>query len=118
MFHEVWRWADRDRADVNVDRTVTERLFQDYFEPAGVSEKWLNHLRIMVQQSDYWQTGENLWADKSGIITDPLDNLVLGAPRRSDIELCIRAGQGWRRLYARKLSLLSCSRSPPTVRRS
>ena len=76
MFHEVWRWADRDRADVSVNRTVTERLFQDYFEPAGVSEKWLNHLRIRVQQSDYWQTGENLWADKSGIITDPVDNLV------------------------------------------
>ena len=76
VFHEVWRWADRHRADVRVDRTVTERLFQDYFEPAGVSEKWLNHLRIMVQQSDYWQTGEDLWADKSGIITDPLDNLV------------------------------------------
>jgi hypothetical protein len=76
VFHEAWRWADRHRADVRVDRTVTERLFQDYFEPAGVSEKWLNHLRIMVQQSDYWQTGEDLWADKSGIITDPLDNLV------------------------------------------
>ena len=92
VFHEAWRWADRHRADVRVDRTVTERLFQDYFEPAGVSEKWLNHLRIMVQQSDYWQTGEDLWADKSGIITDPLDNLVLRARSCSDIELRIRAG--------------------------
>jgi hypothetical protein len=43
---------------------------------AGVSESWLNRVRMMVQHSDYWQTGENLWEDKSGIITDPLDNLV------------------------------------------
>ena len=61
---------------MRIDRTVTERVFQDYFEPAGVSEKWRNHLRIMVQHSDYWQTGQDLWEDKSGIITDVLDNLV------------------------------------------
>ena len=71
----MWRWADRERADMSVYRTVTERVFQDYFEPAGVSEKWLTHLRIMVQQSDYWQTGENLWVEQSGIITDARDNL-------------------------------------------
>ena len=45
----MWRWADRERADMSVYRTVTERAFQDYFEPAGVSEKWLNHLRIAVR---------------------------------------------------------------------
>ena len=69
---EVWRWADRERADMSIYRTVTERVFQDYFEPAGVSAKWLNHRRI-VQQSDYWQTGENLWVE---LITDALDDLV------------------------------------------
>jgi len=42
----VWRWADRERADMSVYRTVIERVFQDYFQPAGVPEKWLNHLRI------------------------------------------------------------------------
>jgi hypothetical protein len=59
-----------------VDRAVTERVFEDYYEPAGVSEPWLNHLRVRVQLSDYWQTGENLWQNKSGILTDVLDNLV------------------------------------------
>ena len=76
LFHEVWHWADTKRKEARVNRTLTERLFQDYYLPAGVSETWLGHLRIMVQHSDYWQTGENLWEDKSGIITDPLDNLV------------------------------------------
>lgn len=76
LFHEVWLWADRNRADVRVNRAVTERLFQDYYEAAGVSGPWLNRVRTMIQYSDYWQTGENLWADKSGIITDVLANLV------------------------------------------
>ena len=44
---------------MSVYRTVTERVFQDYFEPAGVSAKWLNHLRIMVQQADDWPTGSS-----------------------------------------------------------
>jgi hypothetical protein len=35
----------------------------------------------MVQHSDYWQTGQNLWESKSGIITDPIDNHV---PRRTE----------------------------------
>jgi len=76
LFHEVWHWADSKRKEARVNRTLTERLFQDYYLPAGVSENWLGHLRIMIQHSDYWQTGQNLWEDKSGIITDPLDNLV------------------------------------------
>lgn len=76
LFHEVWHWADSKRKEARVNRAVTERLFQDYYLPAGVSEKWLGHLRMMVQHSDYWQTGENLWDDNSGIITDALDNLV------------------------------------------
>jgi hypothetical protein len=83
MFHEVWYWADREHVDARVDRATTERFFQDYFLSSGVSENWLNHLRIMVQHSDYWQTGENLWNDKSGIITDPLDNLV---PRNTETQ--------------------------------
>lgn len=76
MFHEVWRWADKERSNIKTNRAATERLFQDYFETAGVSESWLNRLRIMVQLSDFWQTGENLWSDKSGIITSPLGNHV------------------------------------------
>ena len=76
LFHEVSRWDDRRRTEESVNRTVTARLLEDYFPQAGVPEAWLNRLRMMIQHSDYWQTGENLWEDKSGIITDPLDNHV------------------------------------------
>ena len=75
------RGRTKDRAKGIVDRAITERIFEDYFLPAGVSETWLNNLRVMVQHSDYWQTGQNLWESKSGIITDPIDNHV---PRRTE----------------------------------
>ena len=81
LFHEVSRGRTKDRAKGIVDRAITERIFQDYFSSAGVSETWLNQLRVMVQHSDYWQTGQNLWENKSGIITDPIDNHV---PRRTE----------------------------------
>ena len=81
LFHEVSRGRTKDRAKGIVDRAITERIFQDYFLAAGVSETWLNQLRVMVQHSDYWQTGQNLWESKSGIITDPIDNHV---PRRTE----------------------------------
>ena len=81
LFHEVSRGRTKERAKGIVDRAITERVFQDYFLAAGVSETWLNTLRVMVQHSDYWQTGQNLWESKSGIITDPIDNHV---PRRTE----------------------------------
>jgi len=36
----------------------------------------------MVQHSNYWQTGQNLWESKSGIITDPIDNHLPRATER------------------------------------
>ena len=76
LFHEASRWNNWYRTKLAVNRTLTARLFEDYFPEAGVAEAWLNRLRMMVQHADYWQTGENLWEDKSGILTDPLDNHV------------------------------------------
>jgi hypothetical protein len=46
------------------------------FVAAGASVAWVNRLRLLIQNTDYWQTVQNLWDDKSGIITDPIDNLV------------------------------------------
>ena len=66
------RTADK----VTVERELTERLFNDYFLPAGVSGKWLNCLRGLIKSQDYFQTGEYLVKDESHIITNPLDNAV------------------------------------------
>jgi hypothetical protein len=82
LFHEVTRRGAIDRTKKRVDRAKTERVFVDYYLKAGVSEAWLNELRIMVQNSNYWQTGQNLWESKSGIITDPIDNHLPRATER------------------------------------
>jgi hypothetical protein len=75
LFHEVSEWEDKEHKQRTIDRDTTERMFQEYFLPAGVSAKWLSQLRPIIQQSDYWQTGQNLWEDKSGIFTKPIGNL-------------------------------------------
>jgi hypothetical protein len=77
LFHEVGKWTNQSgHRSYTVDRTMSDRIFQDYYLPAGVSEAWLKRLYLFIPHSDYWQTGQNLWEDKSGIITHPIDNLV------------------------------------------
>lgn len=66
----------RDADKVAVSRELTERLFNDYYVPAGVSKKWLNRLRGLIKDQDYFQTGEDLVKDESHIITNPLDNVI------------------------------------------
>ena len=78
---EVGHWTHRKDRPLTTDRIATERVFQDYFLAAGVSEVWLNRLRPLIQNADYWQTGQNLFDDKSGIITHPIENLV---PRHTE----------------------------------
>jgi hypothetical protein len=82
LFHEVgtWAYAGQHRYHT-VDRALSDRVFRDYFLSAGVSEAWLTRLYIVIPHADYWQTGQSLWDDKSGVITHPLDNLV---PRKNE----------------------------------
>jgi hypothetical protein len=74
MFHEVW--AADAHGSPRLDRARSDRVFDRYYLAAGVSRKWLERLYLLIPHSDYWQTGQNLWDDKSGIITHTLDNLV------------------------------------------
>jgi hypothetical protein len=81
LFHEI-AW-DQDKEGVTVDRKSTERFYGEYFLSAGVSAAWLKDLYGRIAESDYWQTGQSLWDDKSGIITHPLDNKVSRKIRRT-----------------------------------
>ena len=86
LFHEVAQQALDAMGDQTGKTTIppelTERLFKDYYLPAGVSKKWLARLRPLIRNQDLYQTGENLVQLESRIITDPLDNLV----PRDDVE--------------------------------
>ena len=67
--------AAADTVAFQVDLAATDASFADYFIPAGVSKRWLKRVRQKIKAGDYWQTGQNLWDSKSGIVTRPLGNL-------------------------------------------
>ena len=80
LFHEAGRQEieamGRSADKVTVSGELTERLFNDYYVPAGASKKWLDRVRGVIKNQDFFQTGEDLVKDESHIITHPLDNVV------------------------------------------
>ena len=60
----------RQPEKVTVSGELTERLFNDYYVPAGVSKKWLDRVRGLIKNQDLFQTGEDLVKDESRIITN------------------------------------------------
>jgi len=76
MFHEV------SLRDVVTDeprdlrpserRARTDKLFDDFFRPAGVPDAWIAEIRTLMQRGDVWRTGEQLIDQRAGIIQDAL----------------------------------------------
>lgn len=77
LFHEAWNEVAgaEESIEKRTSSSWTDWALDKYFVPAGVSKRWLTHLRRMIKQGDYWQTGRDLWESKSGIITEPIENL-------------------------------------------
>jgi ATP-dependent protease ClpP protease subunit len=80
LFHRSWRHrltggVDAVRTSEPVVRS-TKRLIDRYYAPAGVSRPWLQRLEDIVENKGaYWQTGRDLWAAKSGIITEAIGDI-------------------------------------------
>jgi hypothetical protein len=79
-FHMTWRPATRGGLDavetITTSPESTERFITRYFEPAGVSRKWLKRMRrIIFNNGGYWQTGRDLWNSRSGIIIEPIADI-------------------------------------------
>jgi hypothetical protein len=75
LHHAVAEVTDGDTITRRTDAAATERVIKDYFEPAGVSKRWLKKVRAKIKSGDYWQTGRDLWESKSGVFTVQLQNL-------------------------------------------
>ncbi len=43
----------------------TDSFITRYFVPAGVSTDWIQFMRRMIRDGDFWQTGRDLWETKS-----------------------------------------------------
>lgn len=74
LFHEVSHHDPDTKQITRLDRPAWERLVGLYFAPAGVSMEWTERMKPMTIKSDYWQTGADLFNDKSGIFHVALSN--------------------------------------------
>lgn len=80
FFHRSWRYqlsggVDEIETAAPGKRSVAGFL-DKYYASAGVSPKWLADLRGIIESNDgFWQTGRDLWAAKSGIITEPIGDI-------------------------------------------
>ena len=77
LFHEVRRHdilTDEPAETRPQDRkALTDRLFDTYFMPAGVSPAWIRETRVLMQDgADVWRSGNELIAQDSGIIQERL----------------------------------------------
>jgi hypothetical protein len=80
FFHRSWRHQLAGGVDGVMTRTPgrssLDRFLKQYYAPAGVSQGWLRGLKAVIAKSGgYWQTGRDLWNDKSGIITKTIGDI-------------------------------------------
>jgi hypothetical protein len=73
LFHEVTRPAKSPGQIKRVDGRYAV-LIERYWIPAGVSRTWIDRMLPLADGHDYWQTGDQLLQDRSGIITRTLEN--------------------------------------------
>lgn len=75
MFHEVSYnefWTNEKLAvPESATLSETDKLFRDYFAPAGVSEHWIRKVRTeMTGGRDIWKTGQELADAHAGIVQE------------------------------------------------
>ena len=56
------------RAIKEIEKSGTDKLFEQHLRKSGVDQKWLDTLRQKITRGDYWATGEELMAARSGIV--------------------------------------------------
>ena len=76
MFHEVSLrdpFTDEKSEMRPSDRNArTDKLFDDFFRPAGVPESWMAQMRTLIKSGDVWRSGDELLGERAGIVLDRL----------------------------------------------
>jgi hypothetical protein len=88
FFHRSWRHQLVGDVDGIITRqpgrSSLGRFLEQYYASAGVSRGWLSGLKDIIENgAGYWQTGRDLWGNKSGIITETISDVQ--APDMSPI---------------------------------
>jgi hypothetical protein len=74
LFHEVSRADKQTRKIYELDRPQWEMLIDRYWIPAGVNPEWIKTMKEHTFEMDYFQSGQNLLQDDSGIVHKPLSD--------------------------------------------
>ncbi len=74
LFHEVSRSDKHTRKIYELDRAQWERLIEKYWLPAGVNPAWIAEMKQHTFQTDYYQTGNDLLQQDSGIVHKSLSD--------------------------------------------
>lgn len=76
MFHEVsLRDAITDEKQEmrpSDQKARTDKLFDDYFRPAGVPDGWIMDMREKMRKGDVWRSGDQLMRENTGIIQESM----------------------------------------------
>ena len=76
MFHEVsLRDAITDEKQEmrpSDQKARTDKLFDDYFRPAGVPDGWIKDMREKMRKGDVWRSGDQLMRENTGIIQEAM----------------------------------------------
>lgn len=80
LFHRSWRYQMTGGVDELQTRAPgtrsLERFLDRYYASAGVSRKWLARMKDVIEKNGgYWQTGQDLWVRKSGIVTETIGDV-------------------------------------------
>jgi hypothetical protein len=80
FFHRSWRnqmTGGVDAVQTKVPGAISLEHFLDrYYASAGVSRTWLARMKDIIEKNGgYWQTGRDLWEQKSGIVTKTISDI-------------------------------------------
>ena len=78
MFHEVsfreYMSKDEIAVPASAKASETDRLFAEYFAPAGVSQSWITQVRAdMAGGHDIWKTATELVGENAGVVQEIRD---------------------------------------------
>ena len=74
LFHEVSRRDKKTKKIYELDREQWEALIDTYWLQAGVDPNWIEEMKRHTFQTDYYQTGQNLIEQHSGIVHKALSD--------------------------------------------
>lgn len=76
LFHEIVHVDVKTGKPLHLNRQRWLGLIDNYFVPAGVSERWLDHMTTVVRSRDLFASGDSLMQKRAGLITKRIPDVM------------------------------------------